>query len=463
MPVKLERSSPCLEDLPTASVSSPFSGKCEETAIDAPIKAGAGKALPSVPLSQAHKAELELIFAQDQRLPSLASRKAWATARNTNLSSVNSWFFRKRYRTLSLQGIKLPEGTYNLPIETPNLSNPTVQESGDKLVPVKRELASPPAAKRPSKRRKVAHTRPTEGKKPPLMPQNLAKVTTTTPKDDTTGDSGVNRCSQRETLHIGSSRTSSGAYTQVSGSEGTETQNQKDREAPPVKRKRVPELCEATQAVLQSKPCFPKVTNADVSSPVLDGPQDIPVLRPPSSVSSRPGTPEKPPKPVRPVESAPAVQRGSGRNPNASTEGAGHAGTIVSKAEKTNAGVAEPEGPLKKICKRRKPTTGNNRKMPKGKASKSKTKGVAKGGLPCTLSGLLIFYRLVSFIVSGIASTCDVEDGASFVHFFPFDTLFILGLEPKVVPAAATLTKPQKRQGMSWNYFYPREIKISIL
>ncbi|KAI6121291.1 hypothetical protein F5141DRAFT_1089224 [Pisolithus sp. B1] len=47
-------------------------------------------------LSRIHLLELRAIWKEDQRVPSVASRRAWAISRNANPTLVNSWFHRRR-------------------------------------------------------------------------------------------------------------------------------------------------------------------------------------------------------------------------------------------------------------------------------------------------------------------------------------------------------------------------------
>ncbi|THH27111.1 hypothetical protein EUX98_g7076 [Antrodiella citrinella] len=59
-------------------------------------------------------AELDLIWAADKRMPSLASRRTWASRRGVNPAVVINWFQRKRYNDGSRIGVRLPGGTYDL-------------------------------------------------------------------------------------------------------------------------------------------------------------------------------------------------------------------------------------------------------------------------------------------------------------------------------------------------------------
>ena len=83
-------------------------------------------------LSPAHLLELKAIWKEDKRVPSIASRRAWAISRNANLASVVNWFSRK-IRAAKLAGELIPQGSYELPLEscTVNLSPlPIIRELG---------------------------------------------------------------------------------------------------------------------------------------------------------------------------------------------------------------------------------------------------------------------------------------------------------------------------------------------
>ncbi|KAI6157361.1 hypothetical protein BKA82DRAFT_3945035, partial [Pisolithus tinctorius] len=43
-----------------------------------------------------HLLELWAIWKEDQRVPSVASRRAWAISRNANPTLVSSWFHRRK-------------------------------------------------------------------------------------------------------------------------------------------------------------------------------------------------------------------------------------------------------------------------------------------------------------------------------------------------------------------------------
>lgn len=102
------------------------------------------KPQPTPPaLSHAHKAELEDIFTQDKRLPTVESRRAWANARNINPASVHAWFSRKRYHATARLGLTIPEGTYSLPLSLSSQDSTEIQDKPTVATGVKRERVSP--------------------------------------------------------------------------------------------------------------------------------------------------------------------------------------------------------------------------------------------------------------------------------------------------------------------------------
>ena len=62
--------------------------------------------------------ELAAIWEANKRMPSAASRRAWARARNLIPAKVNNWWYRKK-TTAKKNGIFVPEETYELPIGIP--------------------------------------------------------------------------------------------------------------------------------------------------------------------------------------------------------------------------------------------------------------------------------------------------------------------------------------------------------
>jgi hypothetical protein len=72
----------------------------------------------SAPLASIYVAELEKIWAIDKRIPTPASRKAWATARGLDPTVVHTWWYRRRPRAKKLK-IRIPSDTYDLGIGRP--------------------------------------------------------------------------------------------------------------------------------------------------------------------------------------------------------------------------------------------------------------------------------------------------------------------------------------------------------
>lgn len=99
--------------------------------------------VPNGALQPVHIAELDLFWAADKRMPSLASRRAWAAARSVNSSAVNVWFQRKRYCEGRRRGGRLPGGTYDLQFSA-TTSLPTGQTSNSEATAVKEEIPSSP-------------------------------------------------------------------------------------------------------------------------------------------------------------------------------------------------------------------------------------------------------------------------------------------------------------------------------
>jgi hypothetical protein len=59
-----------------------------------------------------------VIWPPDRRIPSVASRRAWAFARNLNLDSVNCWWYRRKLVS-SRARLTIPKNTYELDVGTP--------------------------------------------------------------------------------------------------------------------------------------------------------------------------------------------------------------------------------------------------------------------------------------------------------------------------------------------------------
>ncbi|KIJ63942.1 hypothetical protein HYDPIDRAFT_68337, partial [Hydnomerulius pinastri MD-312] len=60
--------------------------------------------------------ELWSIWKANPRVPSVASRRAWAVSRNARLKHVDSWFLRRK-SCAKRMGESFIEGPYELPLE----------------------------------------------------------------------------------------------------------------------------------------------------------------------------------------------------------------------------------------------------------------------------------------------------------------------------------------------------------
>jgi hypothetical protein len=67
------------------------------------------------PLTGIYSNELNAIWANDPRIPTPASRKAWATARGLNPTSVHNWWYRRRPQAKKLK-IRIPNETYEMEV-----------------------------------------------------------------------------------------------------------------------------------------------------------------------------------------------------------------------------------------------------------------------------------------------------------------------------------------------------------
>ncbi|KAF6743932.1 hypothetical protein DFP72DRAFT_791550, partial [Ephemerocybe angulata] len=56
---------------------------------------------------------LTAIWELDRRIPSPASRAAWATARGLDAEKVHKWWYRCRVRAKKM-GVEIPEGSYEM-------------------------------------------------------------------------------------------------------------------------------------------------------------------------------------------------------------------------------------------------------------------------------------------------------------------------------------------------------------
>lgn len=81
------------------------------------------------PIHPLHSAELSALWPADPRIPTPASRTAWALARDLNPINVNAWWYRRRKVAKKLR-VKIPRDEYVLDIGTP----PVIPEVGDDVV-----------------------------------------------------------------------------------------------------------------------------------------------------------------------------------------------------------------------------------------------------------------------------------------------------------------------------------------
>ncbi|KAI6044607.1 hypothetical protein EDC04DRAFT_2528126, partial [Pisolithus marmoratus] len=68
-------------------------------------------------LSQTNLLELRAIWREDQRIPSVASRRAWAISRNADPTLVNSWFHRRK-AAAKRAGEPIAPESYELSLES---------------------------------------------------------------------------------------------------------------------------------------------------------------------------------------------------------------------------------------------------------------------------------------------------------------------------------------------------------
>lgn len=80
------------------------------------------------PIHALHFAELGAIWDSDQRIPSAASRRAWALARNLNPTNVHKWWCRQRMLVKKSRS-RMPQGTYELPVGTPPVIEVKLEET----------------------------------------------------------------------------------------------------------------------------------------------------------------------------------------------------------------------------------------------------------------------------------------------------------------------------------------------
>ncbi|KAF6745831.1 hypothetical protein DFP72DRAFT_1153217 [Ephemerocybe angulata] len=70
---------------------------------------------PTTTLTPAHFARLSAIWALDRRIPTPASRAAWAAARSLYPEKVHKWWYRCRARAKKME-IEIPEGSYEMEV-----------------------------------------------------------------------------------------------------------------------------------------------------------------------------------------------------------------------------------------------------------------------------------------------------------------------------------------------------------
>ncbi|GJE90626.1 hypothetical protein PsYK624_067700 [Phanerochaete sordida] len=67
-------------------------------------------------LPQRVQDELEIAWQRDKRVPTLASRRAWAQARDANPEAVNRWFSRRRWKAIRQEKVDVDDSEYDLPV-----------------------------------------------------------------------------------------------------------------------------------------------------------------------------------------------------------------------------------------------------------------------------------------------------------------------------------------------------------
>ncbi|KAF5320620.1 hypothetical protein D9611_013736 [Ephemerocybe angulata] len=70
---------------------------------------------PTTTLTPAHFARLSAIWALDRRIPTPASRAAWAAARGLDVEKVHKWWYRCRARAKKM-GVEIPGGSYEMDV-----------------------------------------------------------------------------------------------------------------------------------------------------------------------------------------------------------------------------------------------------------------------------------------------------------------------------------------------------------
>ncbi|KAH9840876.1 uncharacterized protein C8Q71DRAFT_846164 [Rhodofomes roseus] len=101
-------------------------------------------------LTKEQRTELEGIWKEDSRIPTVESRRVWAEARNIEPRLVHNWFSKKRARTVRL-GVPVPAGTYELQNRV-EVELPATLPSNAAYT-VKRERSPSPSLSQPVKKR----------------------------------------------------------------------------------------------------------------------------------------------------------------------------------------------------------------------------------------------------------------------------------------------------------------------
>uniref|UniRef100_A0A8H8CEB4 Homeobox domain-containing protein n=1 Tax=Psilocybe cubensis TaxID=181762 RepID=A0A8H8CEB4_PSICU len=85
------------------------------------------------PIMPVHFDELNKIWPENPRIPSVQSRKAWALARGLNPVNVNNWWYRRRKVAKKLK-FSIPRDTYELEVGNPPLIPAPIIKEEPKVV-----------------------------------------------------------------------------------------------------------------------------------------------------------------------------------------------------------------------------------------------------------------------------------------------------------------------------------------
>ncbi|KAF9807741.1 hypothetical protein IEO21_08076 [Rhodonia placenta] len=105
--------------------------------------------------SAVHRAELKETWEIHPKIPSLASRKAWAEARGIDPGQVHAWFSRRKYRATK-KGERVLDGEYDLPISLKDQKTSSCTGTKRKQAAVKRERSPTPTLDYPRRKRQRA-------------------------------------------------------------------------------------------------------------------------------------------------------------------------------------------------------------------------------------------------------------------------------------------------------------------